>query len=175
MIGGTRSSLPDDRCRSANYGVAVDEEDVRPSERWVREFVARWREPDFIARELRTLLTDDFVRVDHRRLVGVPGAVGPDEYVEQQLSFAEPGTERPTPELLGVLGTRGNRCVATRSRVVYLNGTASDMITVRAFDAAVEKCARLVIFDADEVDSALQELDRLHAEIEREDRPLHAP
>jgi hypothetical protein len=133
--------------------------------------VARWREADFIVRELRPLLTDDFVRVDHRRLVGVPGAVGPDEYVEQQLSFAEPGTERPTPQLLGVLGTRGNRCIATRSRLVYPNGTASDMITVRAFDAAVERCARLVIFDADDIESALVELDRLHAEVEADVTP----
>lgn len=128
--------------------------------RWVRDFAARWHDPSFIARELRSLLTDDFVRVDHRRLVGVPGAVGPEEYVEQQMSFSEVGTERPTVELFGVLGTRGDRCVAMRSRVVYPDGAASDMITVRTFDAAVRKCARLVIFDAEDVESALAELER---------------
>jgi hypothetical protein len=34
------------------------------------------------------------------------------------------------------------------------------MITVRTFDAAAEKWARLVIFDPDDVELALEELDR---------------
>ena len=138
----------------------MEEGDVRPSVRWIYDFASRWHDPDFIKRGLRPLLTDDFVRVDHRRLVGVPGAVGPDEYVQQQKSFAEADSERPTVEVLGVLGTRGDRCVAMRSRIVYPDGAASDMITVRTFDAPVERCARLVIFDSEDVELALEELER---------------
>ena len=128
--------------------------------RWIRDFAARWHDPEFIKRELRSLLTDDFRRVDHRRLIGVPGEIGPEEYVEQQMSFSEVGAGRPTVELLGVLDTRGERCVAMRSRIVYPDGAATEMITVRTFDAAVKKCARLVIFDWDDVTSALDELER---------------
>ncbi|MGI9610062.1 MAG: hypothetical protein ACR2NL_07185 [Acidimicrobiia bacterium] len=138
---------------------------IHPSVRWCRNFAARWHDPDFIARELRQLLTDDFVRVDHRRLVGVPGEVGPDEYVEQQMSFSGSGSERPTVEILSVLGTRGDRCVAIRSRIAYPTGGEIALVSVRSFDDAVEKCSRLVIFDADDVESAQAELDRLYANL----------
>jgi len=47
-----------------------------------------------------------------------------------------------------------------RSRIVWPDGAATELITVRTFDAAVKKCARLTIFDSDDVTAAVDELDR---------------
>lgn len=126
---------------------------------FVMNFARRWGEPGFIEHELPSLLTDDFERQDRRRLVGVPGRVGRSEYLRQQQTFFDLGSGRPTIERQEILATRGERLVASRSIIVYPNGSETPLVVLRRLDPTCERCELLILFD--NVGEALRELTRL--------------
>lgn len=130
--------------------------------RFVYAFVDRWGDPEFFGNELANMLSDDFVREDRRRLVGVPGVVRKTEYIEQQKMFAKLGHGKATLDIVDELGTRGERWAATRGRIRYGDGMAIEVLAVLQLDAFLERGERLVVFDSDEPAAALAEIDRLH-------------
>lgn len=71
----------------------------------------------------------------------------------------------PTFGLVEILAVRGDRLVLGRGTVRY-DEIATEMLSLCQWDTTVSKAERLVQFDLDDLDAALYELDRLHAEIE---------
>lgn len=112
-------------------------------------------------------MADDFVRVDRRRVVAVPNS-DRDDWFESLQAYWNLGKGAPSFRVAEVLAVRGERLVLFRGRIEYIDGTATEMLIVNAL--AVEmRPLRSVMFDVDDLESALAELDRLHAEFEAED------
>jgi hypothetical protein len=114
------------------------------------------REEEFLA-----MISDDAVIRDHRRLVG--GTTGDKStYVEEHHFFLEVGVVDVAAETLAV---RGERLVLSRVVGAYEDGSVRDMLVIGRLDASGSKFDLGIDFDSDDVDTALAELDRLHAEI----------
>lgn len=106
----------------------------------------------------------DFIREDQRKLVGIELS-GARDMLKNSLLWFELGDGKPilTVEVVAV---RGDRLVLARFRVGYREGFETGVLSVTQFDEAVEKQQKMVRFDLDDLDAALAELDRLHAEVE---------
>jgi hypothetical protein len=64
------------------------------------------------------------------------------------------------------IAVRGQRCAAITASIGYGNDTFTDFIHCLRLDPALQRLQRIVSFDVDDVDAAIAELDRLHAEID---------
>lgn len=111
----------------------------------------------------RELYTDDFVFEDHRRLVGLPTAdaeaFARSRKVNLELGAVGGRTER-------ILGVAGESCCCIVHVTTFEGGQVSEMIQVLQYDQQVERLRRLVLFDPDDQDAALAEMERLHAGID---------
>jgi hypothetical protein len=117
-----------------------------------------------LTRDVLEGFTDDYVREDRRKLVGISSS-GAREMLENALLWFDLGDGKPilTVEVVAV---RGDRLVLARLHVGYRDGDATGVLSVTQFDEAVEKTQRAVRFDPDDLDAALAELDKLHTELE---------
>jgi hypothetical protein len=126
----------------------------------VYEQAERWHRPEYLESDASDDLAGDFVREDRRRLVGVPGFADASEYIEQQKLWSELGHGPHTLHIDEVIGHRDDRWVGVRLRIAYEDGFAIEVLAVFQFDEAVERTERMVVFDPDDVEGALAELDR---------------
>jgi hypothetical protein len=115
-------------------------------------------------RRFRQGMADDFVRVDRRRLVAVPDS-DKDDWFESMQAYWELGRGTPSFQVAEVLAVRGERLVLFRSRIEFSDSTGTEMLVVSEF-ADDMRSRRSVMFDADNLDDALAELERLHTGIE---------
>jgi hypothetical protein len=115
-----------------------------PSEKWVRAG-----------------LTDDFAYEDRRSGPSFPDADA-ESMPKIVLSMWQTGAGQPrwSTETLAV---RGEGFAAVPMQVDYGNGMMREYIVVVALDATLHRLHRQIIFDRDDVDGAIAELDRLHA------------
>jgi len=127
----------------------------------LHEQAAVWHRPEYLASEAADQLTDDFVREDRRRLVGVPGLVDGPTFIEQQWAWLELGHGPHSFHVDEVIGQRSDRWVVVRLRIAFEDDYAVEVLVVWQYDKAVVRLERMIVFDADDVDSALGELDRL--------------
>lgn len=65
-----------------------------------------------------------------------------------------------------VVAVRGDRLVLARMCIGYRDGDGTGVLSITQFDETVEKTQSAVRFDLDDLDAALAEIDKLHAEIE---------
>ena len=134
------------------------------SDKFTADF-ARMGDRRWVESEMLASFADDFVRDDRRRLLSFEATTAQD-LVDVALAWFEVDAGRPSFEPVAVLAVRGDRLALVRWRVVFGNGFVSEMLGVQQFDELIERHERLVVFDVDDVDSALAELDRLHALIQ---------
>jgi hypothetical protein len=135
---------------------------------WMRETYERMNElaelPSIASADS---FTDDFVVSDRRRGVNF-GEGDASYYVRMFEGFWEAGG-RPHFSIVEVIAVRGDWSAAYRERIVY---GGSDMyleqITVVDHDPAADSWRRFVLFDPDDRDAAIAELDRMHAENDTE-------
>jgi hypothetical protein len=132
-----------------------------------RRSVGWLNDRDFVAREGETMVSPDFVRYDHRRVVAQP-AVGPKEWVAGLFAWEEITGEWPTYELSEILAVRGDRTCACRW-VMHFGDFEAEYVVVNASDGTGERFATIRFYDPEDIDEAMAELDRLHAEIEADD------
>lgn len=100
------------------------------------------------------------VREDRRRLVGAPTTRTLAEFVEQATTWLALSDSTPTFSIESVVAVRGERCALIRCRVAF-----GDMATefLNAFrNATTGETQIAVLFDLDDMDAAIAELDRLH-------------
>lgn len=105
----------------------------------------------------------DYVREDRRAMISISSS-GARETIENLLLWFEMGDGNPmfTIEIVDV---RGDRLVLARFSVGYRGGLSTEVLSVTQFDETVEKEQKAVRFDPDDLDAALAELDKLHAEL----------
>ncbi|MFW2336057.1 hypothetical protein [Ilumatobacter sp.] len=132
-----------------------------------RRSVGWLNDRDFVAREGETMVSPDFVRYDHRRVVAQPPA-GPKDWVAGLFAWEEITGEWPTYELSEILAVRGDRTCACRW-VMHFGDFEAEYVVVNASDRAGERFATIRFYDPEDIDEAMAELDRLHAEIEADD------
>lgn len=70
-----------------------------------------------------------------------------------------------------MIAVRDQRIAATVLVIDYGDGMFTDMIACLRFDAQLRRLQRRVLFDLDDRDGAIAELDRMHAEIDDEPDP----
>ena len=135
------------------------------------EIIRRWAawlsDRDFVAREITTVITPDFVRYDRRRLVAVPPADAT-AWVDAIFEVGELTEQWPTYEVIEILAVRGDRACASRCVVRYGDRAEALLVTVSIFDEKLQRLHRHYIFDPEDIELAIEELDRLHAELEAE-------
>lgn len=119
-------------------------------------------DPEFLARNLDEIYTLDFVREDRRRLVGAPTA-NREEFVQQLRGWHGISHGPPQFSVEEIVAVRGERCILIRARVLYAD-TWSEFLSVGRIDAD-DRTDRSVLFDPDDIESAIAELDRMFAEI----------
>jgi hypothetical protein len=115
---------------------------------------------------LRSLLTDDYTYEDRRRHgVSFPAADAA-SYPDLVVSAWQIGSGRPRFEVLEILAVRGDRFVAGLVRIDYGDGMLFESIHILALDPTLTLMQREVDFDPEDIDAAIEELDRLHRQTE---------
>ena len=123
---------------------------------------------DFVEREGETMVTSDFVRYDHRRVTPQP-PVGPKEWVAGLFELEKLTGDWPIYELVEVLAVRGDRASATHWVLQFGEFAEMEFIAVESCDQQRERLVELHFFDPEDVDAAVAQLDRMHAETEGRD------
>jgi len=105
-----------------------------------------------------------FTLIDHRRL-----ALAPSEDVDQfpaDIEAYESLTGQwPDFVVREVVAVRGDRLVLYRMAVVFGETGEHEFTVVERFDKSLERVETSHLFAVEEVDAAIAELDRLHAEL----------
>jgi hypothetical protein len=111
--------------------------------------------------DVRATLTDDFLYEDRRpgRLLG---QVDADNWHQFLLSTWQTGAGDPQYRVREVVAVRGDRFAACRLDLDYGNGMTTENIQVIGLDPTLTLLQVAIDFDADDVDGAITELDRLH-------------
>lgn len=163
----SRPTLREDDPR--NYGRPVANVPRNAASDRIFEGLATWRDPETMVAAWEEHHSDDFVRVDRRRLVASPNADRA-THLEGQLMWFEFGDGQP---VFGaeILAARGDRLALVRASVGYANRQGREALSVVTYDARVEKTIRHVHFDLDGQEAALAELDRQHTQIEAGEEP----
>lgn len=112
------------------------------------------------------LFAEDFV-FDDRRAGGV-------NYGELDATSQFRGIEefwmlgsQPHFSIVEVIAVRGERCAAYIEQVAWVEADMfMEAIMVMKFDPALDRWQRWVVFDPDDRDAAIAEVDRLHVEID---------
>jgi ketosteroid isomerase-like protein len=113
--------------------------------------------------EFLAMVAEDFVQRDRRKLVGSTTEVGKAEYAQIAAFFVhEAGLESRHRKVLAV---RGDHLVLTRIVDRYRDGSMREFLGVEHFTGDPVQTHRAVMFDLDDLDAALAELDRLEAEL----------
>ena len=104
----------------------------------------------------------DVVRDDRRRLVGAPTTRTAVAFIEQWETSFDLSDTAPVSSVVEVVAVRGESCALARCRVSY-GDKGSEFLDVLRNDANGQT-ERSVLFDPDDVDAAVVELDRIHPE-----------
>lgn len=105
-----------------------------------------------------------FVREDRRSLIGL-GVQDRDAYVSSSLALGELGKGRPESSIVRVIAVRGERLAVACGRVQFSDDSVMDSLIVIQFDKDEWLVERLVIFDPDQEQAAIVELDRLYGDL----------
>ena len=115
--------------------------------------------------------TDDFVFLDRRTGVNF-GEGNASYYARVSEQYWEVGGQ-PHWSIPEVIAVRGEWSAAVQQRILSAdNDMFVEFINVVDRDPVGDRWRRLVLFDADDRDTAIAELDRMHADID--DKP-HTP
>jgi hypothetical protein len=109
--------------------------------------------------------TDDFVFED-RRTGGISmGRLDGPGFAQVVSHNWGLGEQRPQYSIVEVVAVRGQRSAAAIERTDYGNW-ATEYVSCTQLDPTLTLQHRYIIFDVDDRDAAIAELDRLHAEID---------
>jgi hypothetical protein len=117
----------------------------------------------YVESKMLDVFAEGFVREDRRRLVGISTATAK-EFVDVALGWFELGSV-PVFRWVAVVAVRGDRLALARWSVGFGDDIPTEMLGLQQYDENVDLVERLVVFDTDNVEAAIAELDRLHGVI----------
>ena len=132
-----------------------------------RQFLEVLRDPNRLE-ELGTWIADCFLVEDHRKIVGFP-VLDKSAFIEARRLDWEMDHERVSSTAV-VVAVRGDRLALSRYTSSYADGAFRETLGIARWDAHVQQMERFVLFDPGDIDPAIAELDRLHAEIRNQSR-----
>jgi hypothetical protein len=135
----------------------------------VREDSPKYGDITFLRTQARNLLADSFVRDDRRSIVALP-QTDADGWIEQVLTLHDLGSGSPQIQMEEVVAVRGERLALYRIGLDYPDGQDNHQLAITQFDAEVDLVERFITFDPDDVDAALDELNRLSADLDAGNR-----
>jgi hypothetical protein len=95
----------------------------------------------------------------------MPPSAGVDQFLDYIMAYWTLGSGAPTFEVPRIIAVRGERLALITSNTSFTDGTEIETLAVALFDTEM-RLLRFVEFDNDDEESALAELDRLHAELD---------
>ena len=104
----------------------------------------------------------NLIREDRRRIVGAPTTRTLAEFVEQARIWLDLSDTTPRFSVEGVVAVRGELCALIRCRVAYGDTTTEFLNAFR--NGTQGETQKSVLFDLDDLEAAIAELGRLHAE-----------
>jgi hypothetical protein len=127
-----------------------------------REFLQAWNDRERFLSEWDKWFAEEFVREDRRRLIAMPDADS-SAYKEEFRSWHElTGGGHPLFDYAEVIAIHGERLGCNRTFVRWGSNISMEVLCVGQWNEDVTQVQKLVLFDADDVEAALEELDRLH-------------
>ena len=112
-------------------------------------------------------LSSDVVREDRRRIVGAPTTRTAAELVDQLETWFGLSDTPPVFSVSEVVAVRGELCALARCRVTFGDKSTEFLNVIR--NDALGQTEKSVLFDPDDVDAAIAELHRIHAESDESD------
>ena len=110
-------------------------------------------------------LTEDFT-MDDRRSGGINyGLIDASGWPLFFGSAWDLGEGHPHLSSPRVIAVRGERCAATVGVLEFGSGLRNEFIICHCLDPELRRWQRMVVFDVDDVDGSVAELDRMYAEI----------
>jgi len=144
----------------------VSDEPSNTASKYMRAAISSYNTSGLPPEKLvRASVTDDFTYSDRRRGPSFP-EVDADGVARFFATIWETGVGEPRWELQHVLAVRGEHIVAGAIEVDYGNGMTTAAIQVVEFDSSSRRIRRVIDFDADDLDGAIAELDRLYGQAE---------
>jgi hypothetical protein len=134
-----------------------------------RRWAGLLNDRDFVVRQGSTLATPDFVRYDKRRLTAQPTVIGVEAWLDGLFELEKLTGNWPRYELRKILAVRGERLCASHWVLRFGESAEMEFVLVGRVDEACERPDLTCFFDPEDLDLAIAELDRLHAELESED------
>lgn len=134
----------------------------------VAEFLMMLEDHERSLSEWNRWFTDEFVREDRRDLIAMPTADAP-TFQQQHLAWFEMGDENVNFELAEVVAVFGERLALTRTRIGYSSGFPVELLSVSQWNEKIDRVQKIVQFDGDDLDGALQELNRLRLALEADE------
>jgi len=153
-----------ERLREARFAPVTDEPLTNAAVELLRSVSAYLNAVD--GPPTRTTVTSDDVTFDDRRSGGVNfGKVESSDWLPFIASIWEVGTGRPHFSIPEIVAVRGWRCAAAVWAYDYGDDWAdAEIICIRLTpERMIDRC---VAFDVDDVDAAVAQLDRWHAEFD---------
>lgn len=121
-------------------------------------------DPESLRTRGRDGFTDDFQRLDRRKLVAMP-ETGRDGFILQLLAWFETGQGAPSFHTDEVIETWGERLVLCRIGVSFPSDQTSEFLQIYRFDEAVERLELVIAYDVDDIDAAKREFAEVAAEL----------
>jgi hypothetical protein len=106
------------------------------------------------------LIADNFLREDRRSVVGLP-ETDADGWIDQLLALHDLGSGSPRVWLDEVVAVRGERLVLYWVCLEYRDSWTTRMLAISQFDTRADLLERFITFDPEDLDAAVDELDRL--------------
>lgn len=152
-----------------DYGPGMTGELSDPTSSLVRRWFAdTFNDPDaWVDGRVASKLAPGFVRIDRRPMVAQPVSDA-DAFIDSILDFRRLTGGPPTFAMHEVVGVRGKRLIAHRLIAHLGLDDELRLIMLAQIDALLERIELLVQFDWEDLNDALAELDRLHAELGEE-------
>ena len=146
----------------------VDEPRNEASEWWrvALESLTGIGRPDAL-RLLRQALTEDFVWEDRKRVVGFAGGDA-DAFVEAFGVYYDVADELPRFIVDEVISVRGQTLALAQARASYSEAWDSSFLAVIVYNRRASALERAIAFDVEDRLVAVEELERLHAEFDRD-------
>ena len=143
----------------------IDQEPRNAASELIRLTFERFQDRDFWEHEIRNILAPNFVRRDRRKLIGMPDA-NADEWIAAQFEYERVAGRFGSWHDIEIVAVRGDRYVAARVLNRLGDLGENELVFVEQLDADLERVELISLFDPDDIDEAIAELDRLHTEID---------
>jgi hypothetical protein len=132
---------------------------------WIRRMHRGTNALDELRADWEMPVTDDFIYNDRRSGGMNFGQIDASGVWAYTASMWDVGDKRPQMSMPEIVAVRGDRLAAVVELIAYGDDVSVEGLVCYRMDPTLRRLQRAVIFDVDEADAAINELDRMHDEL----------